>query len=95
MADYDDIQSQIDALKALVSSRKGGARPKKVAVAEEAEDVVYEEAPRPARKAPAPKKAPPAPKSVELRVSRPEPRVPVRATVPAHRCNCPDCPHKS
>ena len=96
MADYDDIQSQIDALKALVSSRKGGARPKKVAVAEEADDVVYEEAPRPARKAPAPKKTPvPLKTSVELRPARPEPRVPVRATVPAHRCNCPDCPHKS
>ena len=94
MGDYDDIQAQIDALKAMVSSRKG-ARPKKVAVAEpEENEVVYEEA-RPARKAPAPKKAPVPRTGVELRPTRPEPRVPVRATVPAHRCNCPDCPHKN
>ena len=97
MADYDDIQSQIDALKALVSSRKGAVRPKKVAVAEpEDNEVVYEDtAPRRAPKPTAPKKTAPAPKSIDLRVSRPEPRVPVRATVPAHRCNCPDCPHKN
>lgn len=95
MADYDDIQAQIDALKAMVSSRKGTARPKKVAVSEpEDNEVVYEEAPRPARKAPAPKKAPVPKSGVELRPTRPEPRIPVRATVPAHRCNCQFCGYK-
>lgn len=89
----DELASQIDALRAMVLARKA-PKPKKVAVREAEEEVIYEEPARP-KPAPRPKKAP-APKGVELRPApaptRAEPRMPVRAT---HRCNCPDCPHKS
>lgn len=95
MADMDDIQAQIDALKEIVAARKGGRPKKSVAVVEDNE-VLYEEAPARRAPRPAPPKKAPAPKTgVELRPARTEARVPVRATVPVHRCNCPDCPHKS
>lgn len=101
MASYEDLQSQIEALRAEISKPKRAPRKKVVE-----EEAVYE---APARKAPAPRPAkqvaPRAthPSEMDDRIISPrfdasirlrDPKLPVRATV-THKCNCPDCPHKN
>lgn len=109
MADYEDLQAQIAELRSQLGGAKPKPAPKKKAPAPSEEDVVYESpraVPRAPKPTPAPRsRAPKAthPSELDERIASPrfdasirlrEPRLPVRATV-SHKCNCPDCPHKS